>query len=232
MHSLAVWLTRQGLEGPSGRWSVFYWQKLLGPLDRQVRAARERALRAERRKSRHPEPPTPEKVEAVLAEILTPQSPLRDAMPESVSEVWKQVEQVEDDLTAEKILKFAFMVQRERITELRAIEKKLGMPMHFGHRDVAALARIGEALAKLQLGEALMRGKLPPGVTLMPPIESESEITQGMRQFDAVDRNLICQATSKIIDLFEQFKAEGLDAEVAGKAATPQSGIEEAHSKS
>jgi hypothetical protein len=39
VRSLAVSLTQQNLEGPAGHWSVFYWQKLLGPLDRQVRAA-------------------------------------------------------------------------------------------------------------------------------------------------------------------------------------------------
>jgi hypothetical protein len=32
-----------------------------------------------------------------------------------------------------------------------ATEKKLRIPMPFGHREITALARIGEGLAKLQL---------------------------------------------------------------------------------
>jgi hypothetical protein len=220
VRSLAFWLTQQNLEGPAGHWSVLYWQKLLGPLDRQVRAARERALRAERRESRHPEPPTPEKVEAVLAEVFTPQSLLRDAMPESVREVWKHVEQAGDDLTSERILKYAFLIQQERVDELRATEKKLGTLMPFGHREITALTRIGEALGKLQLGEALMRGKLPPGVTVMPPVENESEITREMRQFDTVDRNLIREATGKMIDLFEEYPAKRCHEEISAMFKT------------
>jgi hypothetical protein len=206
--SVAVWLTQQNLEWPAGRWSLWYWRKLLGPLDRQVCAARERALSAERRETRHPEPPTPEQIEAVLAEIVTPQSLLRDAMPESVREVWKHVEQAGDDLTAEKILKYAFLIQQQRVDELRATEKKLGIIMPFGHREITTLIRIGEALSKCESGANTMRGK-NPGVPPLPPIEDESEITRGMRQSDPVDRNLIREATDKMIDLFEEVSGVG-----------------------
>jgi hypothetical protein len=112
------------------------------------------------------------------------------------------------DLTAEKILKHAFLVQQQRVDELRATEKKLGIIMPSGHREITALIRIGEALSKCELGANMMRGK-NPGVPPLPPIEDESEITSGMRQFDTVDRNLIRETTREMIGLFEEVSGVG-----------------------
>lgn len=39
VRSLAAWLTNQKIEGPAGQWSRHYGEKLLQPLNQQVRAA-------------------------------------------------------------------------------------------------------------------------------------------------------------------------------------------------
>ncbi|MGA8552775.1 MAG: hypothetical protein WB630_00020, partial [Candidatus Acidiferrales bacterium] len=108
---LAVWLTQQKLEGPPGWWSREYWQKLLWPLGRKVREAKQRTFNAERRKTKYPPPPTPEKIANVLDSIMDPAMQIQNAIPGSVSKVWKHVDATLEALDAERILKFAFLQQ-------------------------------------------------------------------------------------------------------------------------
>jgi hypothetical protein len=67
---VANWLVRQRIDGPASRWSARYWEKLLAPLDRQVRVAKERQMRADRRIAYHPPPPTPQQI-ATTVETIT-----------------------------------------------------------------------------------------------------------------------------------------------------------------
>jgi hypothetical protein len=148
VRSLAAWLTEQRIEGPAGRWSRRYWEKLLQPLNQQVRAVKERAIRGERRQTRRPQPPPPEKIESVLAEIVDPQMLLQDAMPNSVRKVWKHVEDTMEAITAERILKFAFFLQEKRVHDVMALEEKLKLILPEGNKGVDILRRIGAELTK------------------------------------------------------------------------------------
>ena len=72
-----------------------------------------------------------------------------------------------------------------------------------------------------------MRGKLPPGVTLLPPKENETEITRDMRRFDQVDRNLIREGVGRMIDLLQEvggagFKAYGSESDMTGPISSGQ----------
>jgi len=223
VRSLSLWLTRQGYDGPCGQWKFDYWRKLLAPLDRDVRAARGRTASAERRRSRHPEPPAPEKVEEMLGEIIDPKMQLANILPEATREVWKHVAETADAITAEHILKFAFLQQARRVDNMLALEKKLNLALPNGHKDIDCLRRVGEAVLKLEGARA------PRAEPLDHPPVSVSDVSRKMRQLDDVDRNLVRTAIMKVINMVQeetngQFETHGLDVEAGAETATDEPG--------
>jgi hypothetical protein len=137
----------------------------LTPLAEQVRRAKEKVVRDERAGKTLLIPPMPAGVQNVLAEIVTPESQLRDAMPASAQQVWKHVEEVFQLIKAEKILKYAFLRQQERFEKILAAENQNTIPMvrlmqsDAGTKAMIVLKDIGEAIGKLEIGEEWMRGK-------------------------------------------------------------------------
>jgi hypothetical protein len=223
VRSLSLWLTQQRFEGPCGQWSFNYWRKLLSPLDRDVRVARGRTASAERRRSRHPEPPAPEKVQEVLAEIVDPKMQLANILPEATRQVWKHVGETADEITAGHILKFAFLQQVRRVDNLMALEKNLNIALPNGHKEMDCLRRIAEALLKL---EGLRAPRVEP--LDCPPV-SVSEVSRQMRRLNDVDRNLVRTAIMKVINMVQeetngQFETRGLDAHAGAETATDEPG--------
>ena len=151
MRWLAVWLTQQKLDGPPGWWSREYWQKLLWPLGRKVREAKQRTFNAERRKTKYPPPPTPEKIANVLDSIMDPAMQIQNAIPGSVSKVWKHVDATLEALDAERILKFAFLQQTWRLEDVMALEKEQGILLPNGYREVDMIRKIAAAILDLEL---------------------------------------------------------------------------------
>ena len=228
VRSLAAWLTNQKIEGSAGRWSRRYWEKLLQPLDRQVVAAKERAHRAARRQSRHPQPPSVETMTQTLAEVLDPREVLQNALTTTARKIWKQVDETMDEITAEKVLKFAFFIQQERVENVVALEKKLNLTLPNGYKDVDVLRKIGEALTK---NEALRKGLPTDDSGLAQGPGQESDLVRRIREFDAVDRNLLRLATTKIFTMIQEessgrFTADGLEPHAGGTAAAAQQGTE------
>lgn len=223
VRSLSLWLTQQRFEGPCGRWTFNYWRKMLSPLNRDVRTARGRTAAADRRTSRHPEPPAPEKVQQVLAEIVDPKMQLANILPETTREVWKHVGETADEITAGHILKFSFVQQVHRVANMLALEKKLNLVLPAGHKELDCLRRIAEALLKL---EGLRAPRVEP--VDHPPV-SVSDVSREMRQLDDVDRNLVRTAIMKVINLVQeatngQFETCGLDADAGAEAAPDEPG--------
>ena len=147
---LAVWLTQQKLDGPPGRWSKEYWQKLLRPLGRKVREAKLRVFNADHRKTKHPPPPTPEKIANVLDCMMDPAMQIQNAIPGSVDQVWKHVDATLEAVDAERILKFAFLQQVWRLDALMALEKQ-GLPQPNGHREMDMIRKIGLGILDLEM---------------------------------------------------------------------------------
>lgn len=239
--AVATWLKEQNLGGPAGRWTHHYWRKLLTPLAEQVRRAREKVVRKERAGKTLLIPPKPEEVQSVLAEVVTPQSQLRNAMPAATRDVWKHVEETTQALRAESILKYAFMVQQARIVDIVESEKQMPPMMRIlqadiGTKAINALREIGDSIRKLEIGEEWMRGKggssaLPyggpyPGAVLPHGQAEQSDIARGMAQFDAVDRNLIREATMNVLDMIDheaaKLKASRLTFDAGGEVAAEE----------
>ena len=104
------------------------------------------------------------------------------------------------------MLKYCFAVQKERITQLRQLEKTANMIFPFGDKSMNVLQKIASALWHVQAGEALLRsksawpinmGEVSRVIDLLPEVKEVAEL-------DPVDQNLIREAFNKTIDLLEQ----------------------------
>ena len=225
VRSLAAWLTDQRIEGPAGRWSRRYWEKLLQPLDRQVVAAKERAQRAARRQSRHPQPPSVETMTQTLAEVINPQHMVQRSLTNRVGTVWKEVDQALDAITAERVLKCAFMLQQKRIDGIMELEEKLKLVLPEGNKALEVLRKIGGELTR---NEAFRKG-LPPDDTVTPP--PQSDLSRRLAEMDPVDRNLFRSASLKIITMIQEEQSgrsatDGLEPDASGTASSPEQGTE------
>jgi hypothetical protein len=205
VRSLARWLREQQFDG-CGSWSVNYWAKLLGPLDRQVQRAKERAQNEARRKQRHPPPPSPEKVVEVLATMCDPQMELARAMPEASRRVWNHVDKTLEALTAERCLKFGFLMQQERVAEFQHDREQ-------GVREMQALTDISLGILKME-----MLYGVPKRVANPEPAEESNSLLR----FSVIDRNLMRTAAGKLIDLIQQGGVGGMNkaAELNADAGT------------
>ena len=114
-------------------------------------------------------------------------------LPEATRKVWKQVLETADAITAEHILRFAFVQQIQRVDSMLALEKKLNLVLPNGHKELDCLRRIGEAVLKLE----------GPRVESLEHV-SVSDVSQKMRQLDEVDRNLAGTAIMKVINMVQE----------------------------
>jgi hypothetical protein len=108
--------------------------------------------------------PAPELYEALITQIRRDNDlPIEDDKPEVkpiTRGIWASVKKAIRDIDAEKILKFAFLVQADRVEKLMEKEKS-GQLKKDGYKEILALVAIGAALAKLEFGQHFMRaGKL------------------------------------------------------------------------
>jgi hypothetical protein len=151
-NSVARWASELKVEGAAGAWSYLYWRKLILPLAKEVRQAKDK-LRTRR--------PVTSKVEAVIERVSmhTAELLVKDKIPDSAQEVWTHVEKTMNLLKAEQILKFAFFRQVVRVELMVAIEEKLGILFPNGYKEIDALRRIGDSIGKLELEGELMHGK-------------------------------------------------------------------------
>jgi len=211
VRSLAIWLADQHYDGPHGQWSMFYWEKLLKPLQHQVAKAKERSEREARRKQRHPPPPAPEKIAEVLDKIMDPAMDVMNAMVPTAREVWKHVDKIKDALTAERILKYGFLRQMSRVETMLQLEEKFHLLLPNGHKEIDIIRKLAAELLRLEAQHG------PAANMANPDAVPESEIAKRMRKFDEVDRNLIRRASLKVISMIQreasQQKAGGSDAD-------------------
>lgn len=125
--------------------------------------------------------------------------------------VWNDVKAAMVSLNAEIMLKFLFVVQQGRLEMLLDMEKKLGMPLDWGHKEIQAMVQIAAEIRKFEVGEAYMKGKMPaaaygdpyPG-GLLPQAPADSMIADRLSRLSAVDRNLIVAASSRVVDMIAE----------------------------
>ncbi|MGC2768272.1 MAG: hypothetical protein WB607_22405, partial [Candidatus Acidiferrum sp.] len=136
VRSMAIWLAAQHYDGPHGQWSMYYWEKLLGPLRDQVEKAKERAGRAARRKASHPPPPPPEVIAEVLDKIMDPAMDVMNSMVPTAREVWKHVEKTLGLINTEKMLLYGFYRQQARVETMIQLEEKFHLLLPNGHKEI------------------------------------------------------------------------------------------------
>ena len=207
VRSLARWLVAQRIDGPAGRWSARYWEKLLAPLDHQVRVAKERQERADRRASRHPAPPTPQRIETTLETITDTPMLMANLLPQDTLNVVRHVEDVLDQINAERTLKLAFVQIATRIDSLMRLESQTQERQRDGHRDMKNLIDVGNSLMKLEM----LQGRFNLKPATPENAIDQSDVAAQLRQFDVVDRNLIRCATMKVIHMIEEEAAGKYD---------------------
>jgi hypothetical protein len=217
--ALARWLHDQRFDG-CGAWSVSYWVKLLCPLDRQVQAAKERALNQARRKRYNPPPPSPEKVVEVLATMVDPQMDLARTMPNVSQQVWNRVDKTLELLTAERCAKYGFLMQLERVDKYHDDREQ-------GAREAQVLNDITMGILKIEMVYGV-----PKNVATVEPV-AESKIVNTMRRFNEIDRNLMRSAATKIINMIQEdaaamHQAAELDATARTEESAEQSETEDA----
>jgi hypothetical protein len=70
--------------------------------------------------------------------------------------VWSSVKKAIREIDAEKILKFAFLIQVDRVDKLIE-QEEFGSLDEDGYKEILVLVAIGTALSKLELGQHFMR---------------------------------------------------------------------------
>jgi hypothetical protein len=138
-----------------------------------------------------------------------------------IEEIKRVVSRAMSELDAMMILKFAFLIQKERVDEMRELEKKIKMPMKGGYKEIEVMKSIGAEIAKIEMGNTLMRLKGAVPVPSFPstdinPEKPKSKMVSAISKLSDVDRNLVRAAGTKIRQLI---------LEVAGTEVT-NSGLE------
>jgi hypothetical protein len=123
--------------------------------------------------------PTQELYEALIDQIRRDNNlPIEEKKPDVkpyTRRIWASVQKAIREIDAEKILKFAFLVQAERIDKL--IEKEeAGQLDENGYKEVLVLVAIGAALGKHELGQYFMRAGKVWKDSSNPPIQKVATI--------------------------------------------------------
>ena len=228
VRSLARWLVTQRIDGPAGTWSERYWEKLLAPLDRQVRLAKERQMRADRRVAYHPSPPVPQQIETTLETITDTPMQMSNVLSSRTCDVWKHVDEVSEQITSERILKLEFVEVANRIdmlteTELQTHEREREMPL-----QIKNMREIADSLMKIEM----LQGRFNLKPATPENAIDQSDVAARLRQFDEVDRNLIRSAAMKVINMIQgeasgKYEAGGLVEDASRDAGTNQAGSTE-----
>jgi hypothetical protein len=161
--------------------------------------------------------------------MMDPALDVYNAIPKTAHEVWKHVEKIYEQLTAEKILKYGFLRQQARVEAMLQLEEKFHLLLPNGFKELDTVRKLGEAILRVELQHG------PAANMANPDVVPESEIAIKMRKFDEVDRNLIRSASLKVISMIQreasQQKARGSDSDRTDpedeiEAATKQSETE------
>ena len=112
--------------------------------------------------------PTPELYEALIDQIRRDNDlPIEEKKSDSrphMRRISTSVKIAIGEVEAEKVLKYAFLSQSDRIENLIKKENKTGVIDKNGYKEVQVILDIGVALAKLEFGQYLIRaGKVSAG---------------------------------------------------------------------
>jgi hypothetical protein len=221
--AVARWAMQLGIEGEAGQWSFYTWRRYLGALAKRVRRIVVRHERVDVR---------PLESDAVLEEVEWQMDALvamPEAIPKTARKAWQQARKSLKNLDAETILKYAFVRQVARVAKMVEVEQKLGILLPEWNKNIDSLIAIGDALRKLEVGQAWMKGtdgEMPygdpgPGERLprREPVEPDS-VEMQFNELDEVEETRRRAAAARVIEMFKQwgFEIGGLGADAADAA--------------
>jgi hypothetical protein len=132
-------------------------------------------------------------------------------MTETAKKIWKVVTDAVKHLDSQTMLKYCFLVQQQRVETLLKMEDQVKMLLPDGWKNLAVLKDIAAEYRKHEIGEQYLKGKgvlpysSPVQGGLVPHENKElSAVAQLMSQFDATDRNLMREATVRVIELIQE----------------------------
>lgn len=112
-----------------------------------------------------------------------------------------------ENLDAISMLRFCFAIQKERVMQLRQLERTTNVTFPFGSKHLQVLKEIASELWRVQAGQALLRSKnswpVNMGQAERAPIDLLPEV-QEISALDPIDQNLIREALDKTVDLLHQ----------------------------
>jgi hypothetical protein len=230
---VATWVYYLKPEGPLKEAAYHTIREYLTALRMRVR--NEVADRLEKRREKVVEETAPiphEEVAQVIREAPLPPP------PHVTDDITKLVDKAVRSIDSGTMLKYTFMVQKDRVKRLLALESSANGMLHpNGYREIDVLKSIAEAVRKFEVGEEIIRNRnlyntlLPPAGTITP---EPGDLVEQFNQLDEVDRNLIVAATEKmvdgVIDMVREESGAGFKAGGLGEADSgtrqPQAGTD------
>jgi hypothetical protein len=153
VQSIARWCESSASEAHGVKNFAFYtWRLYVSTLRQRIRPLLEDVEIGE---------PTPELYENLIDQIrrdhALPFEEKKSGTRPPMQRISTSVKIAIDEVEAEKILKFAFLVQADRVGELLKREAETGVLEKDGYKEILALVTVGAALGKVELGQQFMR---------------------------------------------------------------------------
>lgn len=220
--SVATWAMQQKVEGAPGTWSHRQWREHTTALLRQVNESKEK-LRRETHRVHKPLPPKPLEPEAVLEKVnkTVEEKSMLEFIHNDALKVMQHVMGAERVIKAGHLLQYGAVKQIGRIEEMTAIEKRVGLTLPNGHKELDTLTTIASQMARLELGHEMIRGRRGYVPELPSNVEQMSPFAKGLMEFDPVDRSLARELTVNFIEMLQgggsgRFEAARLEADARG----------------
>jgi hypothetical protein len=125
------------------------------------------------------------------------------------------------DIRAEEMLKYAWVIQQKRVDKMMDLEADQGIVLPGLHKEIATLTAIAEAVTKHEVGIALMKRK-GNGIPELNTTDKLSPLAEKISKLDAIDRNLIREASSKVISLVQDQFVESKTQSPANDTENPK----------
>lgn len=197
----ANWAMTQGLRP----WSSLTWRTYLHALQRTIGKSPWKAP------PRHSEVTRiAEKVDDRVAKIEPSlvEPPFLQAVGRKA---WNDAQAAARDLTAERLYRWAFVMQAGRIERMVEMEMNLNLPLPITDKAVDVLRAIIDGMQKARVGDAFIvakgggiwpqQGAYAPHVGQTPA--EDDEFAAKFKSLSDVDRNLFREATRRTIELVE-----------------------------
>jgi len=143
--SVARWGRSLGLDCELKDAELETWRKYVTALSIRIRATLE--ARPEIR---------PKPSRAIIEDVKAQADAYGVPLTENGQKLWRQIEKATEELNAEMMLKYLFVIQRDRVEKTRELEKKTGLLLPKGYKELRVLTKIAAEVRKCEIGDLCM----------------------------------------------------------------------------